>query len=80
MQEQKYELAAGFRDEQVNVEHQLVELQEAWKQGDIQVRTTVEASEVAAVVSSMTGVPVQRMVEAETARLKNLGRSCANLS
>ena len=73
VQEQKYELAAGFRDEQVNVEHQLVELQEAWKQGDIQVRTTVEASEVAAVVSSMTGVPVQRMVEAETARLKNLG-------
>lgn len=73
VQQQKYEMAAGFRDEQVNVEQQLVELQEAWKQGDIKVRTTVDATEVADVVSSMTGVPVTRMVEAETARLKNLG-------
>lgn len=73
VQEQKYEMAAGFRDEQVNVERQLVELQEAWKQGDILVRTTVETSEVAKVVSRMTGVSVQRMVEAETARLKELG-------
>lgn len=72
VQDQKFELAAGYRDEQVNLETQLAQMQEAWKQGDISVRIDVGEEEVADVVSSMTGIPVQRMVEAETLKLKNL--------
>ncbi len=72
VQNQKFELAAGFRDEQVTLEAQLAKMQEAWQQGDVSVRTNVGEEEVADVVSSMTGVPVQRMLEAESLKLKGL--------
>ncbi len=70
---QNFELAASYRDRQATLEQELQVLQEKWTSGDSDTRETVTEKEVAEVVSVMTGVPVQRMAEAEGLRLKNMG-------
>lgn len=69
---QNYELAAGYRDRQTELEAELNELNERWANGDDGNRQTVTDSDVANVVSMITGVPVQRMAEAEGVRLKGM--------
>ena len=69
---QNFELAAGYRDRQVQLEQELKTLQEKWSQGDVEKREPVTEVEVAEVVSMMSGVPVQRMAEQEGLRLKNM--------
>ena len=69
---QNFELAAGYRDRQAALEQELSELQRKWEQGDTEHCETVTEAEVAEVVSMMTGVPVQRMAEAEGIRLRNM--------
>ena len=70
---QNFELAANYRDQQTKLEQDLRLMQQEWQKGDAQTRQTVTESEVAAVVSMMTGIPVQRMAEAEGKRLRNMG-------
>ena len=70
---QNYELAASYRDRQTVLERELAELNKKWQSGDETERQQVTAQEVADVVSMMTGVPVQRMAEQETVRLKGMG-------
>jgi ATP-dependent Clp protease ATP-binding subunit ClpC len=70
---QNFELAVSYRDRQATLEQELQVLQEKWTSGDSDTRETVTEKEVAEVVSVMTGVPVQRMAEAEGLRLKNMG-------
>ncbi len=69
---QNFELAAGYRDRQLQLEKELVELREKWQRDDMDTRANVTEKEVADVVSMMSGVPVQRMAESEGLRLKNL--------
>ena len=69
---QNFELAAGYRDRQTELERELALLQEQWSSGDTSQRETVTEAEVADVVSMMTGVPVQRMAESEGVRLKGM--------
>ncbi len=69
---QNFELAAGYRDRQLQLEKELVELRENWQKDDQETRANVTEQEVADVVSMMSGVPVQRMAESEGIRLKNL--------
>ena len=69
---QNFELAAGYRDRQTELEAELKELNEKWTNGESSDRQTVTGSDVADVVSMMTGVPVQRMAEAEGIRLKGM--------
>ncbi len=70
---QNYELAAGFRDKQTQLEQQLRDMQTQWQNADSGSRQEVSEAEVADVVSMMTGVPVQRMAEAEGVRLRGMG-------
>ena len=70
---QNYELAAGYRDRQTQLEKELEELNKKWQTGEGDERQTVTEKEVAEVVSMMTGVPVQRMAEQEGIRLKGMG-------
>lgn len=72
VQNQKFELAAEFRDEQSKLSTELEKMLEEWRLRVDEERVTVDKEAVAAVVSSMSGVPVQRMVEEESLRLKNL--------
>ncbi len=70
---QNFELAAGFRDKQSELEQELIDMQHRWEQDEAGSRQVVTDKEVADVVSMMTGVPVQRMADAEGERLKNMG-------
>ena len=71
---QNFELAAGYRDRQTELEKQLQELNRKWLDGDVDVRQEVTAEQVADVVSMMTGVPVQRMAQEEGIRLKGMAQ------
>ena len=70
---QNYELAARYRDMQTQMEEELQRMNDEWSKGDDGKREEVTESEVADVFSMMTGVPVQRMAEAEGVRLRNMG-------
>ena len=71
---QDYERAASYRDRQTVLERELVELNRKWSEGDNDERHTVTAENVADVVSTMTGVPVQRMAEQEGVRMKGMAQ------
>ncbi len=71
---QNFELAAGYRDRQTKLETDLKALNEKWQNGEDEERQTVDAEQVADVVSMMTGVPVQRMAEQEGIRLKGMSQ------
>jgi ATP-dependent Clp protease ATP-binding subunit ClpC len=75
---QNFELAAGYRDRQTTLEQELDTLQTNWNNGDNSQREQVTEKEVADVVSMMTGVPVQRMAEAEGVRLKGMAGELKN--
>ena len=70
---QNFELAASYRDKQTELEAELQELQAKWENNEFGNRDVVTEKDVADVVSMITGVPVQRMAEAEGVRLKNMG-------
>ena len=69
---QNFELAASFRDKQTELEQKLKDEQERWKNGDTEDKIEIGEDAIADVVSMITGVPVQRMQEAEGIRLKNM--------
>lgn len=69
---QNFELAAGYRDKQTELEQQFNDMQSQWLNNDSKIKQTITEKEVADVVSMMTGIPVQRMGEAEGIRLKNM--------
>ena len=69
---QNFELAAGYRDKQTELEQQFNDMQSQWLSNDSKTKQTITEKEVADVVSMMTGIPVQRMGEAEGIRLKNM--------
>jgi len=75
---QNYELAAGYRDRQVVLDKELKELNERWANGESGEQLTVDADQVAEVVSMMTGVPAQRMAEQEGIRLKGMATELKN--
>lgn len=71
--EQKFELAASYRDKQVNLETALKEKQKEWEEAEGNSNyTEVTEADVAEVVSLMSGVPVQRIAESESKRLKEM--------
>lgn len=69
---QNFELAASYRDKGLSLEKKLDLMHKKWQNGDCTERIPVKESDVADVVSKMSGVPVQRMAEEEGVRLKNM--------
>jgi ATP-dependent Clp protease ATP-binding subunit ClpC len=69
---QKYEEAARLRDDEKRVEGLLQTEQKKWEEASKLNRETVTEDNVAEVVSMMTGIPVNRVAEAETKRLNEL--------
>ncbi len=66
---QNYELAATYRDRAVAETTVLETMKLEWEDQLKQNRQTVDAEEIANVVSMMSGVPVQRMAQAEGVKL-----------
>jgi len=69
---QKYEEAAKLRDDEKNIEAALDSAQKQWEEDSKLHRETVTEDNVAEVVSMMTGIPVNRVAEAESSRLAEL--------
>ena len=70
---QNFELAASFRDKQAVLQEKLEKLKEQFNNGEYDTYVGITESDVAEVVSTMAGVPVQKLTESEGERLKKMG-------
>ena len=66
---QNFELAASYRDKEKEYTNQLDTLKEEWEKSLKENPETVDDEQIAEVVSMMSGVPVQRMAQAEGMKL-----------
>lgn len=71
---QNFEMAATLRDYQAKQERDIEMMRKQWEHGDPNHRVTLDETEIAKVVSNMTGIPVQQMAESENIRLRNMGK------
>lgn len=69
---QNFELAAGYRDREKELTTQLEQMKADWEAQLKEQRQTVDEEEIASVVSMMSGVPVQRMAQAEGLKLASM--------
>lgn len=72
VKKQKYEEAAKLRDDEKNLEKELSVAQERWEEESKQHKETVSESNVADVISMMTGIPVNRIAQTESNKLADL--------
>jgi ATP-dependent Clp protease ATP-binding subunit ClpC len=70
---QNFELAASFRDKEKSLIDSLDKAKNKWEEELMQHRETVDEEKVAEVVAMMTGIPVQRVAQAEGSRLLKMG-------
>jgi len=69
VQEQNFESAASYRDQQEKLKAELEVAKERWEAELDNCRVTVDESHIAEVVAMMTGVPTQRIAQSEGIRL-----------
>ena len=67
--DQEYEKAAALRDEEKKKKEELDEKLEEWRSQSEEKTIDVSEDDIMAVISKWTGVPLQRMEEAEAAKL-----------
>ncbi|HLS11296.1 MAG TPA: ATP-dependent Clp protease ATP-binding subunit [Flavobacteriaceae bacterium] len=72
VKQQKYEEAADLRDKEKNLEKELAVAQAEWEKQAMENKETVTEEDVAEVVAMMTGIPVQRIAQAESKKLAAL--------
>lgn len=70
---QNFELAASLRDKETRKKEELERAKKEWEEKLDSVRQEVDEDKVAEVVAMMTGVPTQRIAQAEGARLLEMG-------
>ena len=78
VKDQSFETAVVLRDKEKKTQRELVELQHKWEQELASNRQIVDQEKVAEVVAMMTNVPVQRIAQAESDRLINMGDDLKN--
>lgn len=78
VKQQKYEEAADLRDKEKKLEQELAVAQAQWEKDAMENKETVTEVDVAEVVSMMTGVPVQRIAQAESKKLATLPKRIKN--
>jgi len=69
---QKYEEAAKLRDDEKKLEAELATAQQEWEAEVRMNKETVSEDNVAEVVAMMTGIPVQRVAQAEGNKLSKM--------
>jgi ATP-dependent Clp protease ATP-binding subunit ClpC len=70
---QKFEEAASLRDTEKRLLEDLEKAKGAWEEESKNKRFPIEESDIAEVIHMMTGIPVKRMVQAETEKLRRMG-------
>lgn len=71
---QNFELAANHRDKEKSLMQLLEQEKEEWEKELISHREIVTEDKVAEVVAMMSGVPIQRIAQAEGKRLMDMGK------
>ncbi len=69
---QNFELAAGYRDQEREATNRLDAMKAEWETRVKEARQVVDEDEIANAVSMMSGVPVQRMAQAEGVKLAGM--------
>ncbi len=69
---QRFEEAASLRDTEKKLGEALEKAKTNWEEESKNKRFPINEENIAEVVSMMTGIPVKRMVEAETTKLKKM--------
>ena len=69
---QKFEEAAALRDNEKRLAEDLEKAKLQWEEESKHKRFPIGEEEIAEVISMMTGIPVKRMVEAETQKLRKM--------
>jgi len=69
---QKFEEAAALRDTEKRLGEDLEKAKGQWEEESKHKRYPIGEEEIAEVISMMTGIPVKRMVEAETQKLRKM--------
>ncbi len=75
---QNFESAANYRDKEKDLIETLEEEKRKWEKELTKNKETVDENMVAEVVAMMSGVPVQRIAQAEGARLIKMGEELKN--
>lgn len=70
--EQKYELAGPIRDQEKQTQYQLEDAIKRWEEDAQKHPETVDEEQVAEVVAMMSGIPVQRIAQAEGLKLRQM--------
>src|ERR1700744_6344532 len=70
---QRFEEAAALRDREKRLGEELEKAKAEWEEEAKHKRYPINEEAIAEVVSMMTGIPVMRMVEAESAKLRRMG-------
>ncbi len=69
---QKFEEAANLRDTEKKLQEELEKAKATWEEESKHKRYPINEEAIAEVVSMMTGIPVKRMVQAESDKLKRM--------
>ena len=69
---QRFEEAASLRDTEKRLQEELEAAKNAWEEESKNKRYPIEEEDIAEVVCMMTGIPVKRMVQAETEKLRRM--------
>ena len=72
LSEQKYELAGPIRDQEKQLQYQLEDAVKRWEEDAQKHPETVDEEQVAEVVAMMSGIPVQRIAQAEGLKLRQM--------
>ena len=72
---QDFEKAAELRDKQLKEKDKLEKEKKMWKEKNIKDIRNIDDEDVAEIVASTTGIPVQKINQNENDRLKNLEKS-----
>ena len=72
IEQQNYELAADFRDQERKMRQEMDEMRNSWKREQEDFRPEVTEEDIAEVVTGWTGIPVQRLTMAEGEQLLKL--------
>jgi ATP-dependent Clp protease ATP-binding subunit ClpC len=69
---QRFEEAASLRDTEKRLQEELEKAKNSWEEESKHKRYPISEEDIAEVVSMMTGIPVKRMVQAESDKLRKM--------
>ncbi|MEN9686219.1 MAG: hypothetical protein RLZZ28_2005 [Bacteroidota bacterium] len=76
---QRFEEAASLRDTEKRLGEELEKAKGQWEEESKHKRFPITEENIAEVVSMMTGIPVKRMVQAETEKLRRMGEDMKDM-